>query len=265
MCAEGNVASAEYKCMKTIYGPPDVGLLIKWTTDYEVFGTIDKTKNLKDDKVYLFHGKADSVVDEKVMKSLETYYQYFLEPYNIVSDFNIAAEHCFPTTDYGENCDTLSLPYIGKCHFDGAGKALNTLYGTLQPATTALLKNFLTFNQKPYWPDDISSLAETGYIYVPTSCQNGAICHLHISLHGCEQTEDLIGDQYASKIGMNEWAESNNIIVLYPYVLRSPGVTPPQNPNGCWDWWGYTNIYYATNLGKQMNFIRSLIKTISGK
>lgn len=264
MCAENNVVSAEYKCMKIIDGPPDLGLLIQWTKDYEFYGTIDHTKNLKDDKVYLFSGKADSVVNQAVVKSLESYYNYWMPNQNIVADFSIQAEHCFPTLNYGENCETLSLPYIGKCHFDGAGAALKALYN-VQKSTTMINSNLMAFDQQPYWPDKVSSLAEQGYIYVPTACQNHANkCSLHISFHGCKQTEELIGNDYASKIGMNEWAEANKIIVLYPYVKVSPSGVPPMNPNGCWDWWGYTDVYYATKLGKQMQFVRSLIKAIAG-
>jgi hypothetical protein len=259
------LATAEYKCMKTTAGLPDTAWLMQLTKEYDSFRYIDSTKNLIDDKVYLFSGKVDSVVESKVVKALQNYYEYFVQPYNIVSDFNVNAEHCFPTENYGEDCTTLAQPYIGKCHFDGAGKSFTTLYGSsLKPATTAVSKNFMSFNQKSYWPDSLSSLADTGYIYVPTACQNGlTTCHLHISLHGCEQTQDVIGDQYASKIGMNEYAESNNIIVLYPYAKSSDPV--PFNPNGCWDWWGYTDMWYATNKGKQMKFIRDLIKVVSGK
>ena len=55
--------------------------------------------------------------------------------------------------------------------------------------------------------------------------------------------------------GYNEWAETNNIIVLYPYVKPLPNI----NPNGCWDWWGYTNEYYATKNGEQIRFIYNII------
>jgi poly(3-hydroxybutyrate) depolymerase len=59
---------------------------------------------------------------------------------------------------------------------------------------------------------------------------------LHVVLEGCLQNEDKIGDQFYTHAGYNEWAESNNIIILYPQVKSGPG-----NPNECWDWWGYTN------------------------
>jgi hypothetical protein len=218
--------------MKTTAGPPDIPYLLSVTKEYENTHLVDNTRNLFDDRVYLFSGKDDSVVSQTVVQSLETYYKSYIPSSNIVRDYNFNAEHCFPTLNYGEQCTTLSSPYIGKCNFDGAKAALSTLYGnSLKAKTTMINANLMRFNQIPYWPDSYTSLAENGYIYVPTSCQKGETCHLHISLHGCEQTEDLIGNDYAAKIGMNEWAETNNIVILYPYVKRSP-VGVPVNPKG---------------------------------
>ncbi len=78
----------------------------------------------------------------------------------------------------------------------------------------------------------LSSIADKGYMYVPTACQSGSNteCRLHVSFHGCGQTEDETGAVYAQHAGFNAWAESNNIVVLYPYVKVSEHV--PMNPNG---------------------------------
>jgi poly(3-hydroxybutyrate) depolymerase len=72
-----------------------------------------------------------------------------------------------------------------------------------------------------------NSLNDVGYVYVPTACKNGAECALHVNFHGCQQTLADIGMQYVQHVGLNEWAESNNIIVVYPQVRqrREVGVT----------------------------------------
>jgi len=230
-CAEDNLMTAEYKCMKTYEGLPDTSKLLQLTKSFESKGQIDKTSNLADDRVYLFSGTADSVVAPDVVHSLQTYYEFFIQPYNLVGDFSVKAEHCWPTPSYGEACATLSSPYLGKCGFDGAYSALSTLYGDdLNAAVTAVSKNLMQFSQTPYIKDKTSSLADTGYIYVPTTCQGGAKCKLHIAFHGCEQTQDLIGNAFAANAHLNEWAESNNIVVLYPYAKSSK--SNPSNPNG---------------------------------
>lgn len=69
---------------------------------------------------------------------------------------------------------------------------LNYLYGGLtQPADTAgNLGNLLNFDQSEFFAlaPIVSSMATTGFVYVPTACQVGAWCRLHISFHGCMQS-----------------------------------------------------------------------------
>ena len=50
----------------------------------------------------------------------------------------------------------------------------------------------------------------------PAACAAGETCGLHIALHGCEQPEEKIGDAFAHQAGYNRWADTNNIIVLFP-------------------------------------------------
>jgi poly(3-hydroxybutyrate) depolymerase len=176
----------------------------------------------------------------------------------------VEAQHCQPTLDYGESCTQLSSPYIGKCNFDGAGVALNTLSPSeLAPRTSMVEANLQSFSQTDYFTSSKSSLGDVGYLYVPTACQDAVTpCSLHVAFHGCHQDIAEIGNEYAAKTGYNEWAESNNIIVLYPYATVS--LSLPSNPNGCWDWWGYTNGKYSVKDGIQMDFVRSIIRDLTG-
>jgi hypothetical protein len=231
-CAQGTLLYAEEKCMSTTLGPPSIPELVTLTNDDALLGYIDSPTNLSDDRIYLFSGKDDTVVDQAVVKALQNYYSVYVKyPSQIVADYNIEAEHCLPTLDYGEACSALSSPYIGKCQFDGAGRALRTIYPSIEEAGTAVAANLIEFDQTPYIQlPQVASLGDVGYIYVPTSCKNGATCDLHVSFHGCEQNIELIGNAYAANTGFNRWAEANNIIVLYPYAKVSP--TVPYNPNG---------------------------------
>jgi len=90
----------------------------------------------------------------------------------------------------------------------------------------------MRFDQTPFG-GGADSIAKSGYIYVPTSCQEGDKCRLHVSFHGCQQTEADIGNAYAVNAGLNEWAESNRIVVLYPYIVKSELF--PENPEGCFE------------------------------
>ncbi|MGE8163260.1 hypothetical protein ACQKRQ_24215 [Paraburkholderia sp. NPDC080076] len=42
--------------------------------------------------------------------------------------------------------------------------------------------------------------------------------------------------------GINEWADTNKLVVVYPDTIASsaPG---PTNPHACFDWWGCSNQY----------------------
>lgn len=196
------------------------------------------------------------------MKDLQTYYQNYVNSSTIATEWDINAQHCLPTLNYGEPCDVKKSPYIGKCNYDGAGIALNHLYGDLATGT-AVTGHLTTFDQTPFLPSKPASLGNTGYIYVPAACADGSTtCKLHVSFHGCVQDLASIGNQYAADTGFNGWAEANNIIVLYPYAVASQSLG---NPNACWDWWGYTGTNYVYKAGAQMKFISDMISHMRSK
>jgi hypothetical protein len=112
----------------------------------------------------------------------------------------------------------------------------------------------------PGMPGD-PSINDLGYVYVPLSCQQGATCRVHIAFHGGLQTLDDIGTEYATKTGFNNWADTNNIIVLYPQAKK----TLANNSQGFWDWWGYTGADYAFKSGVQMAAVRAMLDRLAKK
>ena len=86
-------------------------------------------------------------------------------------------------------------------------------------------------------------------------------CLLHeITFFSCLIGKSFVGDVFATKAGYLEVAELNDIIVIFPQVLRS--LAFPTNPMGCWDWWGYSSVYYATQGAPQMSGIKKMIDTV---
>jgi poly(3-hydroxybutyrate) depolymerase len=112
-------------------------------------------------------------------------------------------------------------------------------------------------------------LAPRGYAYVPEVCMRGARCRLHVAFHGCRQNADTVGDAFTRHAGYSEWAEANRIVVLYPQVAavtsRVLGVRVAwPNPQGCWDWWGFTGTDFATRNGVQISAVDAMIDRLSG-
>jgi hypothetical protein len=59
-------------------------------------------------------------------------------------------------------------------------------------------------------------------------------------------TAEMIGDHYIGHAGYNEWADTNNLIALYPQTRPSP--ISPYNLKACWDWWGYLTAPLISRL-----------------
>lgn len=55
--------------------------------------------------------------------------------------------------------------------------------------------------------------------------------------HGCQQSYENIDTKYIEFAGYNHVAEANDIIILYPQIKSTP-----LNLNGCWDYFGYTDV-----------------------
>jgi poly(3-hydroxybutyrate) depolymerase len=256
-CAQGSVVNATGRCMASPAGIP-VSTLASVTSDWASQGLIDPLSNLQDSRVYLFSGTLDSAVKTGVMDKLQSYYSSVAPAAQVVYKKDLAAEHAMVTDDYGNACSVKAAPYINNCNFDLAGAVLQHLYGPLTARTTAALPegNFLEFNQAAFITGH--GMASTGWAYVPQACQAGgsATCRLHVVLHGCKQNVGDVQQQYVRNTGYNRWAESNNIVMLYPQTSLSA-------TNSCWDWWGYDSANYAKQSGPQMAAIKAMVDQVS--
>lgn len=190
------------------------------------------------------------------------FYQALAPNINVSTKFDLDAEHCMPTLDYGNECTMLLPPYVGKCDYDTAGAILQQIYGDLRAPTSPLSENYMTLRQKQFVPSGAQpvGLAETAYIYVPSACRGGSAmqfntsCRIHVALHGCMQNAMVAQGAFYENAGYNGWAEANGIIVLYPQTEIDV-----QNTQGCWDWWGYSGADYATKTGVQMATIHNMV------
>lgn len=265
-CAEGQLGNATGKCMAatSTYYMPSAQTAIDYINNWSSAGTIDNKSNLANSKVFLFGGASDTTVYPLVMDAANDMYKAFLPSGNIMTKLRYSgAAHVQPTLNYGGACGTTAEPWMGKCSYDGAGAALEWIYGGLNPKASTLSGSYVAFSQAEFLASPAShSIADTGYAYVPANCAAGASCKVHVVFHGCKQyASGSVGDKFYKNAGYNEWADTNNMIVLYPQTKASN--SGPTNPNGCWDWWGYDDANYSKKSGNQMLMVKKMLDRLA--
>jgi poly(3-hydroxybutyrate) depolymerase len=259
-CAEGSIPRALGACMQG--DPPvDVRALAAIARREAAQDRIDPLDGLAADVVWVFHGSQDAIVAQPVTDALVAFYREFMKEERNRYETGIPAAHGFPTEDAGIACGTASEPWLVDCDYDAAGALLARLYGPLKPKVRAHDGQLRHFDQSRYAVAAArSSLEPTGYLYVPKRCEQGADCRVHVAFHGCRQGSSFVGQAFVRDAGYNAWAESNDIVVLYPQVART--LFNPLNPQGCWDWWGYTGTGYATREGAQLASVRRMLDAL---
>jgi len=255
-CAEGSISKGIGPCVKG--GDVGIDRLLAYAEAKASAGEIDDLANLADDAVWIFHGALDVVVSKEPSDAAATLYTQLTSADAVTYVTDVDVVHGLPTLGTGAPCATFSTPFINACDYDAAGVWLNTMYGELNERVEAI-GELTTVAQVG---GDVAEMLEYAFLYVPTACAAGESCGLHVAIHGCSQSAEYVGDAFAAGSGLNEWAESNNLLVLYPQVASSK--IAPLNPYGCWDWWGYTNEDYATRSGPQIVVIKSMIDAIAG-
>ena len=72
------------------------------------------------------------------------------------------------------------------------------------------------FSQKEFVGDDLEfgKFKEEGYVFIPEHCKHHKNCQLHVDFHPCKAAHDQLPDG----THLMDYAATNNIIVLWPYV-----------------------------------------------
>ena len=260
-CAQDDPLTAQGYC-GTGNGIP-LQKLIDYTNHQASNGTIDPPGNIANKPIYMFSGINDTTVHQPVMNALQQYYETYTTATNITYDRGSQAAHAWISPDGPNSCNSSFIPYINNCGSDPEQTFLTKFYGTLNVKSAGTPSgSYVQFDQNAFVSGDNAnsySMDSTGWLFVPQNCAKGEACRLVVALHGCLQYQGIIQQQFVQKSGINEWARSNNIIVLYPQAISSF----PVNPLGCWDWWGYTSSDYALKSAPQMKAIRAMVAQIT--
>ncbi len=266
-CAEGSVAFAFYCMGQVPLFPPGASNSVGFAKAFAATNEIDSLGHLKQRRVYVFSGTKDDVVLPAVADAtVELFQRLGVTGPRLKFVRDLPAGHALIAPGFGNACGANAAPYISHCSvgghdYDQAGEILQHLYAkpALQaPAATA--QPVVAFDQRPFG-SVAAAMADTGFLYAPQACTAaGAHCRIHVALHGCAQSAESVGNRFTDDTGYNRWADSNRILVLYPQVNKSDA-----NPQGCWDWWGYTGPSYAYKSGPQMQAIMAMVERLSQK
>jgi poly(3-hydroxybutyrate) depolymerase len=234
-------------------------------------GTIDPATTLRGQPVYLWSGTRDEVVNPLEMADLNSEYRHYGA--NVHFDNAYPAAHGWESPEGELACGTRGSPYMVRCSasgavYDSVETWLTMFLGQLKPRNDGKLTGTLSsFDQTEFGASPNLSMSSTGSVFVPKACAQGDKCGFVLALHGCLQEASLIGNRWVTEAGINEWADTNKLVVVYPDTIASsaPG---PTNPNACFDWWGYSNQYdpnYALKSGMQMSVLYAMVQRVTGR
>eukprot|EP01084_Bolivina_argentea_P290594 499198_1 len=237
------------------------------TKQFASEGLIDNWHNIQPQNCYGYSGTKDTVVPTAMAQKSVDYYSAFGSKTLFKSD--IPSEHAMITNFYGNPCNALESPYIDNCNFDLAGALLQFIHGKLLPPMNNSLvpySNLIVIDQSQFVPKGKTthsiSMDNIAFVYIGSNCiihplKNG--CRLHVTYHGCLQGAHYINDTLARNGGFNGWGETNNFVILYPQVIPNAAIG---NPEGCWDWWGYSGKNYAWKNASQLQTVTNMIDYI---
>jgi poly(3-hydroxybutyrate) depolymerase len=260
-CAQGSLNTAQLACMYNLQSR-QLPTLEQTARNRSASGTIDNVAGLSGHPVYVFHGTADSTVNVATSNDLAQFYRDFGASVTYAN--TTPAGHSWVSPLGPNACGTSYTPYINNCGTDPEQAMLGRLFGSVSAPAASPSGTVVSFDQNAYAPGGNAgsiSMGATGYAYVPPACASGATCRLMVALHGCLQGAGSIGTTFVTKAHLNEYGDTNNMIVLYPQATATSG----SNPQGCWDWWGYLGAgNYDTHGGPQIEAIMKMVHALGG-
>jgi poly(3-hydroxybutyrate) depolymerase len=260
-CGQGRILTTLASCGPDIL-PGGPGPLEDQARAWAAQGAIDDTANLVNKPVYVYHGILDPLVSIPAANDGVEFWQDMGA--NVTYHNWDWAGHGWPSPLGILPCGLTTPPFGINCWDDPEGEMLNTWFnGAVNPANNGTPAGSLTtFDQTRYVPGGNANaigLSDYGYVYTPTACANGTSCHLVVALHGCASDHAFLGDYFAKNTYLNQYADTNNLVVLYPQTAPT---AIPIDPLGCWDWYGYDGSNFAQKSGPQMAAVMGMVNAI---
>ena len=274
----GVVAGGPYNCafvnfggiVSCMSGAPSGASSWLAAQGFASLGQIDPVDGLSKLRVYLFSGSKDGVVHPPVVAAARDFFKAAGVPAKALAYVHtLPAGHAFIAPAFGNECAANAAPYIDHCplkgqdgsNYDQPGAILQHIHGVLSPPAGTLSTAVRPFDQRAFAGPG-SSMDSTGYVYIPKACaMDASRCAVHVVFHGCKQGVQSVGQDVVASVGYNRWADTNRLIVLYPQAVVSDKL--PLNPEGCWDWWGYTGLNFQVRSGVQLSAVKAMVDRLT--
>jgi poly(3-hydroxybutyrate) depolymerase len=287
LAGDAYVQGALFICMNPLIpqAGPDPERLLTAARATAQRGDIDPLEHVKDHRLYIFTGTKDQVVQSSVVRTTEQFYRRLgVTEANLAFVGDQPAGHALITTNLEDNVLAANCPPYLNQWPEGAPSEMQSwtilrhLHRKLQAPADRLSGRLVRFDQTEFFGDEgTCCFSPYGYAYVPKAVEEGKVKpRVHVALHGCKQGYNYVdltygrpdrasdppyGNRYMTTTGYNEMADTNGIVVLYPQVegLDDGRI---QNPEGCWDWWGYSAPDYYSQKAPQIRTLHRMLQRL---
>lgn len=172
---------------------------------FEKNGWIDPVDYIRQQKIYLYHGQHDRVVNFEMMSKTVEFFEKLKVPNEFIkTDFIQFAGHTYPTDKKDLNaCMDQKFPYISSCNKNLALDMMSFLTSKNLESTEINTDNLYlvdqTINQQNIHlanpekgQQPTPSVGPYGYLYGSEKCLNNPEnCQIHVALHGCEMSDSF--------------------------------------------------------------------------
>lgn len=203
----------------------------------------------------------------------------------------------------GIDCNQSTVPYVASCDLNLASIILGHLFDDKMIRTEINKSHIYVVDQTTNLTRPPSIAPYGYLYANDKCLANPKSCHMHVALHGCKMSDSFNEDfqkQYQNQVlysrivtmgsrktatfpgfpviedktnkfgllkfvldsGYIDYAEENDLMILFPQTWITEN-NFPYNPNGCWDWFGWTGENYATNVGSEPKWLMDFIHSIS--
>jgi len=238
--------------MKTTLGVPDPKALSEHAKELASDGKIDPLSDVAKENVYLFSGNEDQTVERPVVEAVRDFLEEVGVPETNINLVEKEGNHAFITEAEQPAASPPSRMSATATTIRPRPSSLGSM-GRSRTSRPSPKGASSTSTSRPSWPGD--GFADEGVGPLPAR-RKGAAESTSRSM--AAESHEAVGDDFIKESGFAHLADTNRLIILFPQTKASA-----INPQGCWDWWGYTDLDYLGKDAPQIAAIWALVEQLA--